>query len=51
MTQLPCLAEEWAQRPPAAQEFVLSVLVRVQVVGLQLAAHPLTSTLLGPPPA
>jgi transposase len=36
--QLPFSAEEWAQTPPAIQEFVLSLLVRVQVLEAEVAA-------------
>lgn len=37
MEQMPFSAEEWAQTPPAIQEFVLSLLVRVQVLEAEVA--------------
>jgi len=35
---MPFSAEEWAQTPPAVQEFVLSLLVRVQALEAEVAA-------------
>ena len=36
--QIPFSAEEWGQTPPAIQEFVLSLLVRVQALEAEVAA-------------
>jgi hypothetical protein len=35
--QMPFSAEEWSQTPPAVQEFVLSLLVRMQVLEEEVA--------------
>jgi transposase len=38
LEQMPFSAEEWAQTPPAVQEFVLSLIVRVQNLEAEVAA-------------
>lgn len=38
LAQLPFSAEEWGQTPPAVQEFVLSLLVRVHALEAEVAA-------------
>jgi transposase len=38
LEQMPFSVEEWAQTPPAVQEFVLSLIVRVQTLEAEVAA-------------